>query len=837
MPSSQSSSGYLSGTFDTSRDDGAKVIFKPNIKESGNYSVTIYTPGCIQDNSCASRGRVNITGTMATGTRNIDPIQMEIFQTNNFDKYDWIYNGYVDANSGSFRPSVTLRPSADQRDSNVTTVAQRVRFELISSTGGLNGLYEFNPNEAVANTNFSSSAFDQAGMDLDSEATITSLSTYDGITYVGGNFTAPDFHNVFSIKDNKSTALTGGGLNGQVITLLVNENLLYLGGNFSDTLKSHTEGLNNLAAYSIPDKTWQPLGAGVNGRVDEIVPLPLNISGNKPENVITFTGHFDQVLPFGGQQAISVQGFAIWVPSQKNWLQNLDMDVPSLTGQLTTSADLRGAAPLYAGSLSSQGLTASGGVTMPISGPLAINRMPLKILPQNSQTRRQKRAVSGQDVTGVVTGFFYEFRNRNVTILGGHFTARGSNGSNIENLAFINGTKSNEVTGLGPGLSPDSAFLALAVQQDTLYAGGNVSGVVNGDNVNGLLLFDLAAATYVKPQPPPLNGPEVVVNAIATRPGTGDVYVGGNFESAGSLGCPSICVFTTSVSQWNRPADGIGGSVGAMAWAGGNKLIIGGNLTINGTGTSMATYDAKNRLWSAYSGAKDVPGPVTALSPADDEASRYWIAGASPNGSAFLMTYDGKTFRSVGDTLGKTTRIRGLQVLSMLKGHDKNDLLDRDKTLLVTGQLNLPNFGNASAALFDGTTFTPFILSTSANNSPGSLSQFVSQKQNFFKGSGKFKYTHTSYIFLLAFPSSNEFSTGHHLAVGFVVLIGLAIALALIFLLVVLGIIAERLRRRREGYLPAPTQMYEKGGNIERIPPQHLLSGIGRGGSGGAPMI
>lgn len=46
-------------------------------------------------------------------------------------------------------------------------------------------------------------------------------------------------------------------------------------------------------------------------------------------------------------------------------------------------------------------------------------------------------------------------------------------------------------------------------------------------------------------------------------------------------------------------------------------------------------------------------------------------------------------------------------------------------------------------------------------------------------------------------------TAGHPLAVGYVVLIGLAIALALIFLLVVLGIFAERLRRRREGYVLA----------------------------------
>ena len=71
------------------------------------------------------------------------------------------------------------------------------------------------------------------------------------------------------------------------------------------------------------------------------------------------------------------------------------------------------------------------------------------------------------------------------------------------------------------------------------------------------------------------------------------------------------------------------------------------------------------------------------------------------------------------------------------------------------------------------------------------------------------------------------------------VLIALAIALALIFILVVMGIFAERMRRKREGYVPAPTSMYDKNSNMERIPPQHLFGNLGSPGRGpgGAPMI
>ena len=72
--------------------------------------------------------------------------------------------------------------------------------------------------------------------------------------------------------------------------------------------------------------------------------------------------------------------------------------------------------------------------------------------------------------------------------------------------------------------------------------------------------------------------------------------------------------------------------------------------------------------------------------------------------------------------------------------------------LLVTGQLNLIGFGNASAALFNGTTFTPFILATSGNN-PGSLFQLFTENSVKFTPAGK---CHTSHIAQIHKRLTNE---------------------------------------------------------------------------------
>lgn len=801
-PSHQSVSEYLSATVTDS--DAASVVFRPDIKQSGNYSVNMYTPGCIQDDSCSTRGRVNITGVMSSSAN--AGFSTEIFQTNNFDKYDQIYFGYIEAGSSSFRPSVTLSPVPGQDIANFSVVAQRVGFTLISSSdGGLNNIFEWDPTLAEVNiADFSNSTFDQAGVSLGTGSGVSVMETSGDTTFVGGNFTTSTINNIFAIGKSGSTPLAEGGLNEEVTAMFLNGTTLYVGGKFTNSSTGGTQGLNHVAAYDTSKNSWTALGAGVNGLVTYVVPLSMNVTANVPETVITFTGDFDQILSFGANKSVPVTGFAVWVPSQSNWLQNLNIATVTINGELTASADLPEGGSLFAGSLSSSQLGANGAVALASN---ALSSLPIHIQSSPAQSSLSKRTTSSQNISGVATGLFYENGGRNVTILGGHFTATGTNGSDISNLAFINGSNSDTVTGVGSQLSGDSTILALAVQGDSLYAGGTLTGTINGANVNGLISYNLLTSTF-NTQPPALTGDTVSVNAISTRPSTSDVYVAGTFSSAGSLACPGLCVFTTTVSQWNRPGSNLEGIANAMTWATPNSLIVGGSLLISGGNVSLATFDAKAQTWSAFSGANQIPGPVTTLTAANSDATELWVAGTAINGSAFLMKYVSGTWHSVGDMLGPGTNIRGLQVMQLSKSHASSILISESETLMVTGALNLPNFGNASSAIFNGTTFQPFALTSTVSNSGGSLSQIFSQKQNTFAKKGK------------------------KLAKGFIVLIALAIALAIIFLLVIAGYLAERIRRRREGYMPAPTSSFDRSNFMSRVPPQQLFSTLGQGRSG-----
>lgn len=745
--SGTSTSNYLTSVLESGTINGVSesVVFQPDITQSGNYSVMLYTPGCINDDTCSSRGIVNITGTM---TKDHASISSTLYQTNNYDKYDSIYYGYVDLTDDSFRPTITLAPASGQ-SGPLTVVAQRVRFELQSSTGGLNGLYEYNPNEATVTTDFTSSAVDAAGMTLDSDAIINEVVVYQDTVYVAGNFSADGKSNVFAITDGTTASLPGGGLNAEVQTIYQNGSLLYMGGNFTNTAANDTAGLNGIAVFSASDNTWQTLGAGVNGPVWSIVPLQLNITGSDNETVLVISGDFSEVYGTGKNASYSASGVAGWVVSQKNWLNNIATSDLSIQGELTAFTAIPGYSSLFAGSISIGRTGLSDAVSLTGSGqpslqPLGVS---LSTIEQSSSSKSKRATTSTQNITGVATGLFYMESGLNITILGGHFTANATNGSTINNLIFVNDTNSQTITGLPSTIDADSQFLAMDTQGSQLYAGGAVTGTVDSNDINGLVVYDLATGALAATQPPALDGDSVIVNAVASQPSSSNVWVGGSFSNAGSLSCETLCRYDVSTMQWMSAGLGLSGSISSMLWSSDTELVIAGNLTISGNATYMAIYDSKSATFKEVTDASSLPGPISALSPANSAYNEFWVAGAEASGNEtyFLSKYNGNNWTTVPG-LGESTSIRGLQLMTLTQNHDSSALIDSDKILLITGSIDVPDYGNASAVLFNGTTFQPFVLTSSESGGQGSLARmFVQNPGNFLIESCKF---YSLFVFL-----------------------------------------------------------------------------------------
>ncbi|KAF2207647.1 hypothetical protein CERZMDRAFT_88315 [Cercospora zeae-maydis SCOH1-5] len=803
-------SDFLSTVINSEANVGenTNVVFQPNLQQSGNYSVTLFTPGCIVDNSCSSRGRVEITASM---TADSQPATTSSFQTNNYDKFEQIYYGYIDTDG--FRPTVTLAPASGQ-NVPLTVVASRVRFELVSSTGGLNGLYEYNPNEVATSTNFSTSVVNRAASSLNARASFASVIQHnDKLLYAAGNFSGDGISNIVSIGGDGATSLPRGGLNGEVLEMFLNESTIYVGGAFTNTAQDQTEGLNHVASFSIDRNEWAPLGAGVNGAVFSIVPLTMNITADDRRDTMAISGNFTSVNGFNGNAAFDASGFAIWVPSESNWLHNIAGSSSALNGRLTAYTTVPGMDPVYAGEISSQGLDIHDVVELVGSGTPELQSLGIQLsantaASRNGQSGSQKRDLTngqpGSNYTGVYDGFFYNKNNLNITILGGSFSTTSTNGS-IENLAFINNTDSNQQTVSGvSGLDSDSIFIAMDTYQTSLWAGGAVNGTVNGNPATGLVVYDLSANRYAAPHPPALGGDHVVVHAIAAQPEAEDVYVGGDYDTAGSLPCGPLCFYDTRALQWQSTGSGLEGVIYTMVWTSNTKLMIAGNLTVNGVRTTMATYDAKKQIFAEVPGSSNLPGPVTAISAVNSDYSEFWVSGtAANNQTVFLTKYDDGSWTPASG-LGDSTSIRKLQIMPLTSNHDSSATVANNQVLMILGNINIPDQGNASAVLFNGTMYEPYILTNMDNGSQGSLSAIFVQNPNNFVN-----------------------NRNHRLSVGIIVAIGLAIALAITGLIILLGLLLERRRRRIEGYVPITA---DKSANVNRLPPDQLFAKLEGGG-------
>ncbi|KAL5115282.1 hypothetical protein ACEQ8H_006794 [Pleosporales sp. CAS-2024a] len=807
-PSHQTDSEYLTTTLTGNPIDpqSATVTFSPDLKQSGNYSVTIYTPGCQGDGTCGSRGRVNVTAIMSGGNNK----STILWQTNNFEKYDEVYNGYIDATNG-FRPSIVLQPASGQGPSPLTVVAQRVRFTLLKATSGnINGLFEYTPGEKLDESKVADSVITAAGASLGprGKAIITSLASDNQNLYVAGNFSTGDGrNNIFRFAQGASTAssLPNQGLNGQVMTMYYNASVLYAAGNFTNTGDQSVQGLNGVA--SLINNQWQPLGMGVNGVVMYLVPFSLNITTNQPEQVLAVSGFFDRVNAFGNNAASSVQDFAIWVPSQRNWLHNLNFHSLAMSGRLMTFADVPGNDRWFGGSVSSGALMASGSAELQSNnGALSLGAFPIKLQAEQKRAQLRKRAIlQGQNMntTGVRTGYFYKDNGNNKTILAGHFTTT-ADGQNITNVVIIDGANGDKITGFNEQVDANSTFTALAVQNNILFAGGMVTGNING-RVGGLVTYDLSANKFTNSQPPALQGQNVTVNAISPKPKTQQIYVAGQFQSAGSLPCAAVCVWNADRSQWTNLANDLSGQVSSLTWMSDTVVYIAGNVTSGNNVTTILSYDSSSNKFAMFPGANKLPGPVQALTIADKDGKGLWAAGQTSDGAAYLQRFRNNQWIVVdSNTFGHGTDIRGIQVLTVSKNHGSTASLEAEHDVLLMGQIVIPNFpGKVSAALFNGSSLVPFLLATKGSDgstTDGSLSSiFVENPNSFFQNNEK------------------------HLALWAIVLIGLAIALVLTFLLVVSGILLEWYRNKAKGYSPASQSYPQRMGNVGRLPPEQLF--------------
>ncbi|EPS42974.1 hypothetical protein H072_3038 [Dactylellina haptotyla CBS 200.50] len=832
-------SKYLTANFANSDVGSASITFRPDIRISGNYQVLVYTPGCRQDDTCVERGQITVSGTFSSN-ETTQPTS-SFFQTNEFDKYDVFFTGYVQANGGDHTVEITLTPNKDQNLVDLNVVASKIRFILLSPSNPsqapsgklmkragegvltVNGVFAYNPNVGI-NSIEQITAISMAATTLPENATINAVSVMDETVYIAGDFQTNGISNFLSISRDGAQPVALGGLNAPVIETFLTGKLIYLAGKFNDTADDSTPGLSHVAAYDIDTKKWSALGTGLDGTPLKIVALPMNIS-NSVETTYVFSGDFTKILASDSLPEVTVNGIAVWVPSKNEWLERLSDIHLEIQGFLSQRLDVPNSPPFFAGSLlfSKPGLAGGAGLYKESGRPIELRSLGIDIsIPPVSQNVNKKRALDtsmGIQLNGVQAGAFYKRENGNVTVLGGRFSV-----GDIDNLAFIFGNDNNRVGGVPNNvLSGNNVVtsLLLTSSPDQLFIGGFINTTIGGALVGGMVVYDMVTNDFVMPQPQPLqatDGNETTVYTITQQPNGRQIYVGGSFtQVAGGFDCEGICVYDPQNFQYFATGFGFGGVAYASAWTDADTLVVGGALRLNDSDIHLATYKPSSRTWTIFPNATEIPGPVTTIFTPSGEESNIYIGGNS-GGRPFILRWDGTKWIDLSVGLRDGSILEGIEVFELDGAHPENNLLSQSQILMASGNILLDSTPiNSSAALFDGANWVPFVLTSNSDGSSGSLGAFVSESKHVFnEGAGK-------------------------LAPGLVVLVSLAISLGLIFLIVVIGVIASYIRRRREGYVPAPTRVTPSPlphDMTERVPPDQLFQGVGLASSTrGTPHI
>jgi hypothetical protein len=614
----------------TSASNGPTFTWIPYVSASGDYDIYFLVPGCTNFQDCALRTSVEVTLFPGAGSA---PYVTNISQQNQEDATTLIYSGPIIPSSPTFVTTITMRladdPVGSGQNGQYELVAGRVQLVLksanVTSSGSSNGtstavasgvgFLEWPRSSLSTNAtagvlpNSTLTTSDFLGFDILSgigginkiSSTLFNINAVahhsSGIIFVGGAFSlssgsATGTSNLVSFKNGGLVGLANGGLNGQVTSLFLVGDQLYVGGSFKDTSSGSTQNkLGGIALYDVQKNTWSPLNAGVNGAVSSI-----NLSNNQ----IQIVGNFTELISIAGDgSGINAPGFGVWDIKTGAWVNSGGLVVGKMTfvGNESTSTQL-----LAGNVVASQDYGASGLVMLkngnssgPVITPLSVGLDGSQVSASNNLRRRSliprtawishlslsslfSRQASPppslspslpSPAPAILAGAFWSNGSNEVAILGGNFSFVAPGTSTASTAVAIYDPSSSSIQGL-VGSQVNGTVRALLVDGSSLYVGGEFT--IPGTSVNGLALYDLSKQDWDLnglQSLQPTSGSTVVVRSISqstSQPTT--LIVAGSFSQAGSLHCTAICGFDTVTKQWNALGNGIKGEVASVVYAG-----------------------------------------------------------------------------------------------------------------------------------------------------------------------------------------------------------------------------------------------------------------------------
>ncbi|AOA60531.1 Bud site selection protein, Revert to axial protein 2 [Komagataella phaffii CBS 7435] len=783
-------------------DSTVGVTFYPNISFPGDYEFYVYTPGCLATDSCSTRGIVNAT--LHNGIDNEQLASILIYQNNDFDKYDILYNGRINATLED-HPYVTLEVESTipgNSETELEFAAYQLYVDIlyidadaaINSTNStrslnltvpLNGIFEYSLNNFTDfdtlrlsnNTFVGNSSINLLGSSLLENATVNGLVFQDGKLYVGGKLSANDEGNLLEVAIQNINN-TDNSFNTEGMRLLQFNGTV---DSLTSTVGEDITVISNSSIFLLRDSNVLSL-ADTNFTVSDTSSFKMNNS-----TFFLFTNE-------EGQSVVWNNGSRSWVENNSSFFLNLTSSV-SLDELNDT---------LLFGDL--------------VYSEYSINNLARFVDGEFFESPFQ---FNSSFDNSLLTSYYI---NESAALFGGRFKTTDG----LSNVAIVTSLRNGsvQISGLnGIEWDDDSVVTTFLISQkdDYLFIGYNGTAELNNTSVQGLLIYDLSQNEPLVHQPAPLNRESDepgIVHALSYNTEESYLLVGGDFESAGSLSCEAFCRYEISGSRWVKPSisNSLAGEIHDMSYVSNTKLVVAGNLSVDGQNDGFVVFDSsKNEV--NVSSALSVSNIINYE---NQTISQFILVDSSLNGRAlalgnnFIIGSNGTNWtRLDGDSFFEGTIFTNMALLDMDSRTQNNrpasnNFFDLDEILLVSGFLNFgSDIGNYSTAFYNGSSWIPYTVTTN------DLALRNSTINNIYANSTSSRSLKND--ILLQAP---QLGTGPVVGIGFALALGTTLLLGSLFALYAIS------NKRKNSFLEKQDARVGELEMMEKVPPDQVLDAM-----------
>ncbi|ODV59979.1 Rax2p ASCRUDRAFT_71449 [Ascoidea rubescens DSM 1968] len=862
---------FASNNIDLSGSDPTSigVTFYPNISYSGNYSLSLYTPGCQADGTCDTRGMVSVKLYDAQNNLLNDFIS---YQNNEFEKIEPLYSGYLNITNPydeDYDEDDISRPRVELTFSNyilglsserVTMVADKVSVEIL----GLDTVYNSTHSNSTNSTTID--------LELDNNYYIylNGLFEYDtnnftafSDDYDSFNFSSEDFENTFVGNSSINKLMVENfNKNASINSIIYLNNSLYIGGDFRslangryfhsvnigdyDDSKNELEISNNNIDSSFNniikgmftgyDDSLIVVGTFTDFNSSDLSSLDQNDDNRYSPNHVaaliqndwyTFSSgvtdsiyHFSKTIFNDNEYFIfSTQNFDIfhlWDNTNKYWVSRNELTLNVTSSAVTNDEQIS----VIFGNIQLNGISTPNGV----------------FIDQNESLRTFGFDFDDSREINIVHDTLWF--NESLTVISGDFeTTEG-----ISNLLFIQAINGSIVyTGLDDFINWQNSSISTINKDKTgryLYIGTNGDAeLLEREISSNIFIYDLFYDNFTVPSPVISDSGESKINALVYSERQNILIVGGEFDKASSLDCPNLCFYDLDSNRWNDLStttitDGI---VYSMNMTSNTKLFITGDLTVENVQGYLASFDFSTSLIQIN---HDLNDPATTSSSITKKRSNILEQTFDESDSSdiaiptsvkqFILVDGGDSTNDRVLVLGdhyvsayNTSEWTRLDLLTdelehhesnftkfrlvNVESEESNYYFEDNKVLVVTGSIEFTEYGTFSVAFFNGTNWFPYLRTFSADDTDPIVYSILLNK---------------------AISSDNKDTSAishENLAKGWIVFISLALAIGTIMLLSLLAVLIAMFKRRKNDYDPNLQTRIEEQEMVQTVPPAELF--------------